>query len=131
MATVSKYEVSGDRICWHCHTAEFSFECTDELTAPTGLIGQDRALKAIEFGLEVDKRGYNLFVTGLTGTGKASAIKRHLQVAIDERKEQGVQFPIYDWCYVHNFADPDRPQMLKLPAGQGKLLRQALQELLV
>ena len=130
MDSVRKYEVSGEQVCWHCNAADFKFECTDELAPPQGLIGQDRALDAIQFGLEVDKRGYNLFVTGLTGTGKASAIKRHLQAIIDDREAQGVKFPIYDWCYVHNFTDPDRPQMLRLPPGQGKLLRQGLEELL-
>ena len=106
MDSPAKYEVSAEQVCWHCNTAEFSFECTDELAPPQGLIGQERALKAIQFGLEVDKRGYNFFVTGLTGTGKASAIKRHLQAIIDERKVEGVLFPVYDWCYFHNFADP-------------------------
>ena len=130
MESAKRYEVSGEEICWHCNTTDFTFECTDELAPPQGLIGQDRALKAIQFGLEVDKRGYNLFVTGLTGTGKASAIKRHLQSIIDERKSQGVQFPIYDWCYVHNFADPDIPKMLRMPPGQSKLLHQLLEELL-
>ena len=96
MESPKRYEVLGEDICWHCNTTDFTFECTDELAPPQGLIGQDRALKAIQFGLEVDKRGYNLFVTGLTGTGKASAIKRHLQSIIDERKSQGVQFPIHD-----------------------------------
>ncbi len=125
-----KYEVSWEQVCWHCNTADFSFDCTDELTPLQGLIGQDRALRAIRFGLEVDRPGYNLFVTGLTGTGKASAIKRHLQAIIDERKAQGVQFPVYDWCYVYNFGDPDRPRMLRLPPGHGRLLRRGLDELL-
>lgn len=129
-AATTKYEVPWERVCWHCNAADFHFECTDELTAPQGLIGQDRALKAIQFGLEVDKRGYNLFVSGLTGTGKASAIKRHLQAIIDERKAEGVQSPIYDWCYVHNFSDPDKPQGLRLPSGKGKLLSRTLDELL-
>ena len=130
MDAVKKHEVPADRVCWHCNTADFKFECTDELTPPQGLIGQDRALNAIQFGLDVEKRGYNLFVTGLTGTGKGSAIKRHLQAIIDQRKNEGVQFPIYDWCYVHNFADPDKPQMLRVPSGQGKLIRKGLEELL-
>ena len=130
MEPAYKYEVSWERLCWSCNTADFSFECTDELTPPHGLIGQDRALKAIEFGLELEKPGYNLFVTGLTGTGKASAIQRHLQAVIDERKAQGVRFPIYDWCYVHSFSDPDRPQMLRLPSGRAKVLEHGLNELL-
>ena len=130
MNSNGKFEVSWERLCWHCNLADLSFECTDELAPLQGLIGQNRALKAIQFGLEVDKPGYNLFVTGLTGTGKASAIKSHLQAIIDERKAKGVQFPVYDWCYAHNFADPDRPQMLRLLQGQGKLLHRGLEELL-
>ena len=130
MDSPAKYEVSAEQVCWHCNTAEFSFECTDELAPPQGLIGQERALKAIQFGLEVDKRGYNFFVTGLTGTGKASAIKRHLQAIIDERKVEGVLFPVYDWCYFHNFADPDLPKVLRLPPGHGRRLHQGLEELL-
>ena len=130
MNALEKHEVSWGRVCWRCNAADFPFNCTDELSAPRGLIGQERALRAIQFGLEVEKRGYNLFVSGLTGTGKASAIKRHLQVAIDERKAQGVQLPIHDWCYVHNFSDPDKPQTLRLPKGKGKLLRRDLEQLL-
>ena len=130
MDAAKKHEVSADRVCWHCNTADFNFECTDELTPPQGLIGQDRALNAVQFGLDVEKRGYNLFVTGLTGTGKGSAIKRHLQAIIDQRKNQWFWFSIYDWCYVHNFADPDRPRMLRVPAGQGKRIRKGLEELL-
>ena len=130
MGSARKYEVAGEQICWHCNTSDFRFECTDELVPPQGLIGQDRALKAIEFGLEVDKRGYNLFVTGLTGTGKASAIKRHLQRIIDDRKDQGAEFPIFDWCYVHNFDEPDMPKMLRLPPGHGKRAHEGMGELL-
>ena len=130
MDSSRKYEVSGREVCWHCNTAEFRFHCTDELAPPQGLIGQDRAMKAIQFGLEVDKPGYNLFVTGLTGTGKTSAIKSHVQAVIDERQERGVHFPIYDWCYLYNFSDPDRPQMARLVPGRAKVLRRGLEELL-
>ena len=130
MDLATKYEVPESQVCWHCNAADFSFECTDELTPLQGFIGQDRALDAMQFGLELDKPGYNLFVTGLTGTGKASAIKTHLQAVIDERKAKGTQFPIYDWCYVHNFGDPDRPQILRLAPSQGKLLNQGLDQLL-
>ena len=130
VSTAAKYEVQADRLCWHCQTSDFHFDCTDELAPPQGLIGQERALNALQFGLEVEKRGYNLFVTGLTGTGKASAIKRHLQAIIDERSGQGIRFPIHDWCYVHNFTDADVPHVLKLPTGKGRRLLQNLSGLL-
>ena len=130
MVSAKKFEVPWGQVCWQCNTDDFSFECTDELSPLQGFIGQERAIRAIQFGLEVDKPGYNLFVTGLTGTGKGSAIKSHLQTIIDERKAEGERFPIFDWCYVHNFADPDRPQVLRLPSSRGRLLYRGLQELL-
>ena len=107
--------------------AEFQFECTDDLAPLTGLVGQDRALRALQFGLGVDKGGYNIFVTGLTGTGKASAILEYLKRAIAGR-DGNVQPD--DWCYVYNFEDPDKPDAIKLPAGRGRGFRDQLEELL-
>ena len=128
--SLARYEIPAESVCWQCNTADFDFDCTDELAPLQGFIGQDRALRAIQFGLEVSKPGYNLFVTGLTGTGKASAIKSHLQAVIDEQKDRGEQYPIFDWCYLHNFADPDRPGMLSLPTGRAKALGQRTEALL-
>ena len=70
----------------------------DEWTPLDHFIGQPRALEAIRFGLEVDKPGYNLFVTGLTGTGKNSAIKAHLQDIVEGLRANETQKPINDWC---------------------------------
>ena len=130
MRSTDKYRVPAERICWHCNTSELKFECTDELAPPRGLIGQDRALRAMEFGLQVNKRGYNLFVTGLTGTGRAAAIKRHLETMVDEQQVDGTKALIHDWCYVHNFADPDRPRVLSMAPGQGRRLSRRGEELL-
>jgi predicted ATP-dependent protease len=80
--------------------------------------------------LEVDKPGYNLFVAGLTGTGKTSAIKAHLQRIVDELQQKGGQKPVSDWCYVYNFDDPDRPDALRLPRGTGRPFRQRLSTIL-
>ena len=118
-----KYRVPWEETCWTCKTEDFKFQCTDELTPLDRFIGQDRALDAIRFGLEVDKPGYNLFVTGLTGTGKTSAIKAHLESIIEDMERQEKSKPPCDWCYAHNFDDPDRPFALSLPAGEGKSLR--------
>ena len=79
-----KYRISWQESCWSCDSELFNFQCTDDLPPLDRMIGQDRAQEALRFGLEVDKPGYNLFVTGLTGTGKTSAIKAHLQTLIDE-----------------------------------------------
>ena len=78
----------------------------------------------------VDKPGYNIFVTGLTGTGRASAIKAHLETIIAEKTKKKRSLEPDDWCYVLNFTDPDRPHVLQLPKGKGKALRGHLEELL-
>ena len=122
----SKFRVAWDRTTWQRDLESFAFQCTDELTPLDHFIGQDRAQEAIRFGLEVDKPGYNLFVTGLTGTGKTSAIKSHLQSIVDDLDRQEKRRPISDWAYVYCFDDPDRPKSIRLPRGTGKVYRQQL-----
>jgi len=109
--------------------AGFEFECTDELVPLTELVGQDRALRSLQFGLGVAKAGYNIFVTGLTGTGKATAILEYIKRAVEERRQAGQISLPDDWCYVYNFDDPDRPNAIRLPPGTGRQLRDQLQEL--
>jgi ATP-dependent Lon protease len=77
------------------------------------IIGQNRALRALRLGLEMNHSSYNIFATGLPGTGKTTTIKRMLH----EFEEQ--QADLADKCYVHNFRDPDSPMIISLPAGQG------------
>ena len=122
----SKFSVAWDRTTWQRDLESFAFQCTDELPPLDHFIGQDRAQEAIRFGLEVDKPGYNLFVTGLTGTGKTSAIKSHLQSIVDDLDRQEKRRPISDWTYVYCFDDPDRPNVIRLPRGTGKVYRQQL-----
>jgi predicted ATP-dependent protease len=130
MPGLEKYRVPWEKTCWSCAIQSFDFQCTDELAPLDHFIGQQRALEALRFGLEIDKPGYNLFVTGLTGTGKTSAIKVHLQSIVDELQQQNSQKPLSDWCYVYNFEDPDRPRSLDLPRGMGRPFRQRLARVL-
>ncbi len=78
------------------------------------IIGQEKAVKSIKLGLKVKSIGYNIFVTGLTGTGRSSTIK-HLLEDIDTEKPQ-----LNDICYVNNFSDPDCPLALSFKAGEGR-----------
>ena len=110
--------------------AEFQFECTEDLAPLTEFIGQDRALRSLQFGLGVDRAGYNIFVTGLTGTGKATAILEYLRRSLAERSVSGEAARPDDWCYVYNFQDPDRPNAIRLAAGTGRQFRDQLEELL-
>lgn len=113
-----------------CDPESLPFDRTDEL-APLGeFIGQERGVRALEFGLALEKPGYNIFVTGLTGTGKATAIREYIQRAIEARRAAGQLRLPDDWCYVYNFEDPDRPNAVRLPAGGGRSLRHQLEELL-
>ena len=127
---VKKYEVLPEKLRWKCPPELFKFECTTDIEPLKEFVGQGRALDSINFGLDVERPGYNLFLTGLTGYGKTTAIKACLEEFIAERQAKGVRYQTYDWCYVYNFSDPDRPQILKLPQGYGKLFRNRMERLL-
>lgn len=127
---IIKYELSVDKLRWQCDPAVFEFESTKELAPLREFIGQDRAIRAIEFGLSVHHDGYNIYVAGLTGTGKTSAVKTHINKLLEERRALEQVKPPQDWCYIYNFAAPDRPQILDLPQGKGKVLRAQVHDLL-
>jgi predicted ATP-dependent protease len=127
---ISKYAVPVERLRWVCSEDFFQFECTSDIEPLKEFIGQGRALDAIHFGLAVERTGYNLFLTGLTGTGKAATIKASLQRFIEERKVQGITYEIHDWCYVYNFEAPDIPRILRLAQGMGKSFATQMESLL-
>ncbi len=125
-----KHIVPFEKLRWICPQDIFKFECTSDMEPLKEFIGQDRAIDAINFGLAVERPGYNLFLTGLTGTGKAATIKSSLRRFIEGRKAEGETFEIHDWCYVYNFASPDQPGILKMPQGMGKSFAHHVEELL-
>ena len=127
---LKKYAVPVEKLHWRCPEELFQFECTTDIEPLKEFIGQDRALDSINFGLAVERPGYNLFLTGLTGTGKAATIKSRIEKFIAGKKAQGIKYQLYDWCYVHNFSDPDRTKVLKLLQGIGKSFRDHMEGLL-
>ncbi len=127
---LNKYVVPIEKLRWVCRPDTFQFECTADIEPLREFIGQNRAMDSINFGLAVERAGYNLFLTGLTGTGKATTIKSRLQKFIEEREARGIKCVIHDWCYVYNFSAPDQPRILKLPQGLGKSLSNDVEELL-
>lgn len=126
----TKYEVPVDNLRWRCDPKLFKFECTKDLSPLREFIGQDRAIRAVEFGLNMPNDGYNIYVAGLTGTGKTSMVKTYIKRVIAEKEARGETFALEDWCYLHNFQEPDRPQIVSLPQGKGKTFRDQISELL-
>ena len=126
---IRKFEVPVDKLRWQCDPAIFDFECTKDLAPLREFIGQDRAIRAIQFGLSMNHEGYNVFVAGLTGTGKTSMVKTYIDRLI-AKHQIGDNFRPQDWAYVHNFTDPDRPQAIALPQGTCKDFRNRISNLL-
>jgi len=127
---LKRYEVPVDKLRWECNPKIFDFECTKEL-APLGeFIGQHRAAKAIEFGLNMSDNGYNIYVSGLTGTGKTTMVKTYIEKLIKEKEERGETPVIEDWCYLYNFREPDQPKIVSLTQGKGREFRDHMNQLL-
>ena len=126
-----KYEIPAEKLAWRCNLSFLPFSCTSEMTPLEDFIGQERAIRAIEFGLGVNKPGFNIFVTGLTGTGKTSIIKAFLKKVTSQRTAAETE-PLLpgDWCYVYNFSDSDRPLALKIRRGWGKILKADTEQLI-
>jgi type IV secretory pathway VirB4 component len=79
MTRISKYRLKANDLRWTCDPNSLGFRTTDEVPCCQEIIGQERALDAIRLGLEIDSPGYNIFVSGLTGTGKTTTLKSLLQ----------------------------------------------------
>ena len=103
-----------------CNPNLFKFDTTESLEPIQGGIGQDRGIKALEFGLNVDINGYNLYVEGPSGVGKTMYTKHFLD-SISKKKKVP-----QDWCYVYNFDNPNEPVAIPLSAGQGKEFKEAM-----
>jgi lon-related putative ATP-dependent protease len=108
----------------HCDPELFDFETTADLEPLTEPLGQERAVDAIHFGTEIQAEGYNLYVLGPQGSGRHTAIRRILTGKSTTTKRAD------DWCYVNNFADPTKPRALRLPAGEGVILRRDIGQLI-
>lgn len=110
----NKNELSYKDLKMTCNQNLFHFETTDELESINTGIGQDRGIKALEFGINVDIKGYNLYLEGPSGVGKTMYTKNYLDKIALKKKVPN------DWCYVYNFDNPNEPVAVSLPAGQGK-----------
>ncbi|MGK0217912.1 MAG: putative ATP-dependent protease [Planctomycetota bacterium] len=115
--------VPTEHLRWSCDPASLGFETTLEVEPLHGVVGQDDAVEALRYGLEVHAPGQNVFVRGLTGTGRLSLVKRLLE---DIQPSCPVA---QDRCYVRNFTSPDRPRLVSLPRGRGRSFKQRIEVL--
>jgi lon-related putative ATP-dependent protease len=113
-------ELKPEELRWKCDPNIFKFESTEDIEPIEGILGQERALKAIRLGVDMRSPGYNIYIAGLSGSGKATTVKQMLQ------KISANCPPLYDYAYVNNFKDSDQPLLLKFPRGKAKDFRQDL-----
>ncbi|MSM41590.1 MAG: AAA family ATPase [Geobacter sp.] len=117
-------KLSVEQLRWECDETQFAFESTADLPELEGTIGQERALKSLDFGLGITDCGFNLYLAGEPGTGRSSTIKNLLKKMAKDQPTPP------DWCYVYNFKDPDLPISLAIGAGKGAELEKDMKELL-
>ena len=90
---------------------------TESIQPLEGIIGQERAIKALKFGLEIKENGFNIYAAGLPGSGRMTAVKDFLEELVKDKPTPS------DWCYVNNFSNPFIPNVIELPPGQGKIFQ--------
>ena len=119
---IRKLEV--DDLAWTCPDDWLNWSHSGEIDPASTIVGQDRAVEAIGFGLDMPGIGYNVFVTGLSGTGRLTTIKRFLEHVNGDRETPD------DVCFVQNFRNPEEPRALFLEAGAGRRLRDGMDGLI-
>lgn len=117
--------LSPDKLRRIAQPGTFTFSTTADLAPTANIIGQPRGTRAIEFGIGIQSHGYNIFVMGEMGTGRATAIQRFLHERAQDRKTPG------DWVYVHNFRVPHQPRAILLAAGEGRPFKDRMARLIL
>lgn len=107
-----------------CDLSIFDFKITEEIAELNEIIGQKRAMKALKFGLSINRKGYNIFVTGIGGTGRNS-----YSYSIAKEFAERLEKPS-DWCYVFNFKKPENPKAIRLKQGEGTLFKREVENLI-
>ena len=110
-----------EKLRWRCDPASISFQTTAEVEPLEGEIGQDRALRAMRMGVELNAPGYNLFICGLSGTSRGGTTVRMVE-NLNPRMAASL-----DRCYVNNFKNTDRPRLITLPRGQANVFKKEVE----
>jgi lon-related putative ATP-dependent protease len=121
---MQKYKLKASDLTSACDPKMFKFKDTSEVSPLETVIGQKRAVTAIEFGLNMKSPGYNIFVTGIEGTGKSTIVKDLVQ------RHALSQSPSNDWCMVNNFKDEFIPKAISVPAGKASEFSKRMNKLI-
>ena len=113
-------ELSPEQLRKEISPGEIKCTSTEELSPLEGIIGQERAVKALQFGLDIQEHGFNIYVAGPPGTGRETAVKDFLENLARSKP------PPLDWCYVNNFLTPYEPTAIHLPPGKGKEFKEGM-----
>ena len=111
-----------EELTHRCNPDELGFQSTQDIAPVNGTLGQERAVAALDFGLEIETHGFNIYVAGRPGTGRSSSVLSH--TIMKARSEN----PADDWCYVYNFRDPYRPRAIRLASGKGPEFAEDMEE---
>ena len=116
-------QLTPDALRWTLDTSTLPFDTTDELEPLDEILGQKRGVDALMFGIGIRRPGYNMLVTGASGTGRMDAVKKVLSKVVQDGESPG------DLCYLNNFKDPEAPILVRLGAGLGEKLKKKMQGL--
>ena len=116
--------VKADQCRWRVDHKKLGFKTTNDVKPLTALVGQPRATKALQLGAQIRGKGYNVFVTGLSATGRSDAVQ-NIFASLDLR-----EVPRHDYCYVNNFKNPDEPRLVVLPPNKGHVFKSEVSSLI-
>jgi lon-related putative ATP-dependent protease len=124
LLVIDRLRLKPEQLRWTCDCDKLGFTSTETLKDLAAPIGQDRAVAALGFGVNIQSDGYNVFVMGPVGTGRSSMSRAMLDQAAAQQPSPG------DWVYVHNFDQQNQPKALHLPSGLACEFRNDMNELI-
>jgi len=121
---MEKFKVPVEKLKKIYNINSFSFKTTEEVPPLEGIIGQERAKKALEFGLKIRSDGYNIYVSGPSGTGRTTSVEQAIKKLAENQPVPD------DWVYVYNFTNPDTPRALRFPPGKANIFKKDMDSLI-
>lgn len=121
---MNRFKLEANQLKKYWDSSMLDFDNISKSEPYCGIIGQEKAIKAMKFGVSIKEKGYNVYICGINGTGRTTYAREYLkQVASDEKTPD-------DWCYVYNFESPSQPMAINLPSGRGCEFRDDIYELI-